>query len=61
MEENVEKPKMSEFGAKAELSLKRAVKNAIERHAKLGQKVVVWKNGKTMIVDATSLLNKGKR
>ncbi len=45
----------------AEAALKKAVRKAIEDHAKTNDIVVIYQNGKVMEVPAKSLLRKMKR
>lgn len=49
------KKKSLTMGQKAELALKSAVKKAIEEHKRAGVPIVVWKNGKTVIVPPEKL------
>lgn len=55
-------PKSPEWLRKnAEAALKKAVRKAIEDHAKTNDSVVIYRNGKVVKVSAKSLLNKKKK
>lgn len=43
---------------KAEKALRAAVRKAIEDHARTGDPVVIWRNGKVAKVDANRLMKK---
>lgn len=45
----------------AEAALKKAVKKAIEDHAKTNDPVVIYQNGKVVEISAKSLLKRKKR
>lgn len=45
----------------AEAALKKAVRKAIEDHARTNDPVVIYRNGKVVEVSARSLLKKKKR
>ena len=40
---------------KAEAAIKKAVKEVVERHKKTGRPLVVWKNGKTVLIQADKI------
>ena len=48
--------KIPEIAQKAEKALRAAVRKTIEDHARSGDPVVVWRNGKMVRVDASRLV-----
>ncbi len=43
---------------KAELALKKAIREVIERHKQNGRPLAVWRNGKVVKISASRLLRK---
>jgi len=49
--------KTHEFAKNAEISLQKAVRKELIKKAKLGQKAVIYSNGKPLVVMASTLVN----
>ena len=49
--------KTHKFAKATEISLQKTVKEELIKKAKLGQKAVVYRNGKTLVVKASSLID----
>jgi hypothetical protein len=49
--------KTHEFAKNAEISLQKAVREELIKKAKLGQKAVIYSNGKPLVVMASTLVN----
>ncbi len=45
---------------KAELALKKAIREVIERHKQINRPLAIWQNGKVVKVSAAKILNKSK-
>ena len=43
---------------KAEIALKEAVREVVERHKKTGRPLAVWQNGKVVYLSSTAVLRK---
>lgn len=43
---------------KAELALKKAVREVVEQHKQTGRPLAIWRNGKVMKISASRLLRK---
>ena len=56
MKKSKTRSKFSKFALKAEKAFKKAVKEEIEDHARTGDPVVIWKNGKVVRVPAEQIL-----
>ncbi len=51
MREEIDIDALFEEGTLIDQAINTAVKNAVERHKKLSQPIVVWRDGKVLILD----------